>query len=99
MCECYPHYVKHDSLIHDVRAFPHPAPHPMALYTLVFREQGLKRPLIGLALLTYAALFSSALGHVEVWLLVWLTEEPTSSGTGNERVFVHTLSHWHAACF
>lgn len=73
----------------------------MASHTILFREQALKRPLIGRALLSYTALFSSTLGHGEVSWLVWLTEDAESSGAGNERGFVRVLalSSWHAACF
>lgn len=70
----------------------------MALHTVLFREQALKWPLIGLALLVYAALVSSTLGRVEVSLLAWLAEDAASSGAGNERVFVHARTLSLAFC-
>lgn len=94
MCECCPQCIESDRLIHDARDFFF----PVALHTVLFREQTLERVLIGLGLLTYTALLSSALGHVEVSLLAWLAEDAANSGAGKKGVScIFTLSCWHAA--
>lgn len=80
MREHCPQHIECDRLIHSVRTF----------HVVLCREQALKRPLIGLALLTCTALpFSSTLRRVEVRLLARLTEGAASPGAGNGRGFVH----------